>query len=340
MLKQLVSATVAVVALTATADAAEVTLRLHQFLPPQATIPANFIEPWIAKVEKDSNGRIEIQHFPAMQMGGSPASLYEQVRDGVVDIVWTLPGYTPGAFPKSETFELPFMTKSAEASSQALWEFYEKHLQDEYADVHVLAMHTHGPGIIHVKPRPVKTLDDMQGLKLRGPTRVISSLINQLGATAVGMPVPGVPEALSKGVIDGAVVPWEVTPAIRLNELTKYHTGFEGDAGLYTAVFLFAMNKARYDSLPDDLKAVIDANSGMETSRAAGRAMDEGDKKGRANAESKGAEIFMIPADQAARWKQAAQPVVDAWVADMDKKGLDGTGLLKDAQALIAKYNQ
>ncbi|HET8727877.1 MAG TPA: TRAP transporter substrate-binding protein [Alphaproteobacteria bacterium] len=339
MWKSLVSAAALVFVTMQPAASAEITLRLHQFLPPQAPIPANFLEPWIEKVEQESGGRIEIQHYPAMQLGGSPASLYEQVRDGVVDLIWTLPGYTPGVFPKSETFELPFMTKSSQASSQALWEFYEKHLVDEFDDVHVITMHTHGPGLLHVKGDPVETLEDMQGLKLRGPTRVISSLLSELGAMAVGMPVPSVPESLSKGVIDGAVVPWEVTRSIRLAELTDAHTSFGGDAGLYTATFLFAMNKARFEALPDDLKAVIDANSGLEAARWAGRVMDEGDAPGLAAAKEQGNTLVEISAADAEAWKQAAQPVVDHWIEEMDGLGFDGAALLEDARALITKYD-
>lgn len=113
----------ALAGLTASAQAADVTLRVHQFLPPQATIPAKAIAPWAQKVEKDSNGRIKVQLFPTMQLGGKPPELFDQARDGVVDIVWTVLGYTPGRFPKTEAFELPFTVGSAEASSRAFHEY-------------------------------------------------------------------------------------------------------------------------------------------------------------------------------------------------------------------------
>lgn len=330
----------ALMAAVATGAAAQdkTVLRLHHFLPPQSNIPANFLRPWAEKVEAESGGRIDIQEYPAMQLGGSPASLVQQARDGTADIVWTLPGYTPGVFRKTETFELPFMARSAEAASQALWRFYERHLQDEYAGLHVIALHTHGPGALHVKGHEVRSLADMTGLKLRAPSRVIASALGALGATPIGMPVPGVPDALSKGVIDGAVVPWEVTPSLRLAELTDSHTSFEGEAGLYTATFLFAMNADSYADLPEDLRAVIDANSGMETARWGGRVEDAGDAPGIEAARAAGNTLIAISAEDAAAWKAATQPVIDAWVAEMDKAGLDGTGLLADARALIAEY--
>ncbi|TCT12706.1 TRAP-type C4-dicarboxylate transport system substrate-binding protein [Tepidamorphus gemmatus] len=318
--------------------AQDVVLKIHQFLPAQAPIPANFIKPWAEKVEAESNGRIKFELYPAMQLGGAPPALYDQVRDGVADIVWTLPGYTPGRFPGTEAFELPFMPASGEATSQAAWEFYDKHLRDEFADVHIIAVHTHGPGLLHVKGDGVRKLEDMQGLKLRGPTRVITKLLEQLGATPVGMPVPAVPEALSKGVIDGTVIPWEVTRPLKVAELVDTHTGFSGDRGLYTSFFIFAMNKDKYESLPDDLKKVIDDNSGLETARWAGRVMDEGDIPGKAAAEARGNTIIILDEAETQRWKEASQPVIVAWIAEMNDKGLDGQALYEDAKALIAKY--
>jgi TRAP-type C4-dicarboxylate transport system substrate-binding protein len=215
MLRSLLAAAVVSAALAMPAMAQDVTLKIHHFLPPQAPVPKNFITPWAKKIEKESGGRIKCEIYPAMQLGGKPPALFDQARDGVVDIVWTLPGYTPGRFPKAEVFEMPFLPASAEATSQAAWEYYEHHLKDELKDVHVIAVHTHGPGLLHVKGKGVHRLEDMKGLKLRGPTRMINTLIERLGATPVGMPVPAVPEALSKGVIDGTVIPWEVTAPLK-----------------------------------------------------------------------------------------------------------------------------
>lgn len=318
--------------------AQDVTLRVHHFLPAPAPVPKNFITPWAEKVMAESNGRIKVEVFPAMQLGGTPPSLYDQARDGVVDIVWTLPGYTPGRFPGTEAFELPFMAGKAEPTSQAFWDFYEKYLTDEFKDVHPIAVHVHGPGLLHVKGEGVTKLEDMNGLKLRGPTRQTNALLGALGATPVGMPVPAMPEALSKGVIDGTVVPWEVTTPLKVAELVNSHTDFEGSRGLYTATFIFAMNKAKYDSLPADLKAVIDANSGREVSKWVGRVMDEGDLPGIAAAEKAGNTIRKLPPEEVDRWKAAAEPVVAAWVEEVSGKGYDGAAMVEDARALITKY--
>ncbi|TPP10268.1 TRAP transporter substrate-binding protein [Rhizobium glycinendophyticum] len=324
-----------------TANAADVTLKLHQMLPPQATIPAKVLQPWADKIKAESGGRIEVELYPAMQLGGKPADLVDQVKDGVVDLTWTLFGYTPGRFPKSEAFELPFMVTTAEATSVAFQDYADKHLKDELADYHVLAVHTHGPGLIHtIAAKPVKSLEDMKGLKLRGTSKVVNQMLEAMGASAVGMPVTAVPESLSKSVIDGSVVPWEVTPAIKIAELAPNHTAFSGSTGLYTGTFVFAMNKDSYEALPDDLKKVIDDNSGRELARLFGKAMDAGDVRGKDLADKAGNSTFVLDETETARWKAAGEAVTKAWIADMDAKGLDGTGLYKDATALIAQYSK
>jgi TRAP-type transport system periplasmic protein len=322
----------------APATAQEVTLRVHQFLPAQAPVPRNFIAPWAKKIEEESKGRIKVELYPTMQLGGSPPQLYDQVKDGVVDVIWTLPGYTPGRFPRTEAFELPFIAGNAVQNSQAAWDFYEKHLQDDFKDVKVLAVHTHGPGLIHAKGNGVRKLEDLKGLKVRAPTRIINELLKTLGATPVGMPVPQMPEALSRGVIDGTVVPWEVTTPLKVAELVNTHTTFAGNRSLYVAFFVFAMNKAKYDGLPADLKKVIDNNSGRETSKWVGQVMDDGDAPGLEVAKKRGNTIVELDAKEVARWKQAAQPVVDAWIKDMDGKGMNGKQLVEDARAMVAKY--
>lgn len=326
-----------VMSLSATVSfAADVTLKLHQMLPPQATIPAKVLQPWADKIKADSGGRIEVELYPAMQLGGKPADLVDQVKDGVVDLTWTLFGYTPGRFPKSEAFELPFMVTTAVATSLAFQDYYEKHLKDELADYHVLAVHTHGPGLIHtIASKPVAKLEDMQGLKLRGTSKVVNQMLEAMGASAVGMPVTAVPESLSKSVIDGSVVPWEVTPAIKIAELAPNHTAFSGSTGLYTGTFFFAMNKDSYDAMPDDLKKVIDANSGKELARLFGQAMDAGDIRGKDIADKAGNTTITLDEAETARWKAAGEAVTKAWIAEMDGKGLDGTTLYNDALALI-----
>jgi TRAP-type C4-dicarboxylate transport system substrate-binding protein len=316
-----------------------VTLRFHQMLPPQATIPAKAIAAWAEKVEKESGGRIKIQRFDAMALGGRPAELYDQAKDGVVDLMWTVLGYTPGRFPKAEVFELPFFVGNAESGSKAFQEYVEKYASDEFKDVKLIAVHVHGPGLIHSKT-PVTKLEDVKGLKVRGGSRVVNIMLEQLGVTPVGLPVPAVGEALTKGVISATTIPWEVTPSLKIQQIVKNHTGFSGSRGLYTQTFAMAMNKARYEKLPPDLQKVIDANCGLATAALFGRAMDEGDKRGLDIARKAGNNIVTLDVAETNRWQRAAAGVRAVWYAEVGAHGIDGPKLAAEAEALIAKYTK
>ncbi|SFT92101.1 TRAP transporter substrate-binding protein [Sedimentitalea nanhaiensis] len=325
--------------MTTSALAQEVTLKLHQFLPAQANVPKLILDVWADNVEKDSQGRIKVDRYPSMQLGGRPPELMDQVVDGVADIVWTVVGYTPGRFPSTEVFELPFMMTNARAVSHAYWDMFEKHWKDtDFKDVHILGTWVHGPGMIHSN-KPVEKPEDLQGMKIRGGSRSINSLLTELGATPVGMPVPAVSEGLSKGVIDGTTIPWEVTPALKVPELVRNHTEFTGNA-LYVLTFVLAMNKEKYESLPDDLKKVIDDNSGLEFSVFAGGTQADSDGPARQIAVDLGNNIITLDAEQTAVWKEASQPIYDAWIADMDSKGIDGQALIDEARMLIDKYTE
>ena len=320
------------------AFAQEVTLRLHQFLPAQANVPKNVLEPWAERVMEASGGRIEIQHFPSMQLGGTPPQLIDQAIDGVADIIWTVAGYTPGRFPRAEVFELPFTMTDAGDMSAAYWELAEEQMMDQdFADFKVLGVWVHGPGVIH-SADPIEEPGDLNGVKLRAPTRVTNKLFTNLGATTVGMPVPAIPEALSKGVVDATVIPWEVTGALKVAELVENHTEFEGPA-IYTTTFIFAMNKEKYESLPDDLKEAIDSQSGAEFSRMAGAQMQEDDGPAREAALDMGNNLITIPEDGAAAWREAAAATTDEWIAEMDERGIDGNALISRANELLEKHN-
>jgi TRAP-type C4-dicarboxylate transport system substrate-binding protein len=292
--------------------------------------------PWVKKVEADSQGKIKIEIFPAMQLGGTPPQLYDQVRDGVADIVWTLPGSTPGRFPSTEVMELPFIgAQRGIVNARAA----QAHIKDEVKDIKLLSYWAHDAGHIHAT-RQVKTMEDMKGLKLRTPTRIIGEALKALGATAVGMPVPQVPESLAQRVIDGAVVPWEVVPAVKVHELVKFHTEFVGSPTFYTLSFFLAMNKAKYDSLPADLKAIMDKNSGMAFAELAGNMWDSEAVRVRKMVVDRGNTIIQLDAAEKARWVETTKPVYGAWIDQVKAKGLDGAKMIDTLRALVAKYDK
>jgi TRAP-type C4-dicarboxylate transport system substrate-binding protein len=333
----LIGATAIAVGASGAAVAAEYEFTLQSFLPAQATIPAMIIDVWADKVEAASDGRIAIKRFPSMQLGGKPPQLFDQVIDGVIDITWNVNGYTPGRFPSTEVFELPFLVTDASAASAAYWQMMQEHMAGtEFKAMKVLGVWVHGPGVIHSN-KPITTPADLNGMKIRGASRQVNALLKQLGATPVGMPVPAVPEALSKGVIDGTTIPWEVTKALKVPELVENHTEFTGEM-MYTVTFVLAMNWDKYNALPDDLKAVIDENSGLEFSVFAGTTQAGQDGPSRDIAVARGNNIVTLDASQSAAWAEAASPLYEKWVAEMNEKGIDGQALIDQAKDLMAAY--
>ena len=318
-----------------------VTLKFHTFMAPMSNVWLNMHKAWMDKVEKESGGRIKFEAYHSMQLGGTPFQLYDQVKDGVVDVVWTLPGNSPGRFPRVEVFELPFMMNNAEATSKAYWEYIQTSAPDEFKEIQLIAVNVHGPGFFHSRDKQIKSAADLKGMKVRGPTRQVTKLLGSMGATPVGMALPAITDAISKGTIDACVLPWEVVPSIKVQELAKNHSEFPADKpALYTTTFVMGMNKAKYDSLPADLKKVIDANSGLATSGWLGKTQQAGDAAGRKSATDLKNNMYTFSAAEAEQFAKLSSQVDDEWVADVTKRGFDGKKLLETAKALIAKHGK
>jgi TRAP-type transport system periplasmic protein len=302
--------------------------------------PTRVIAPWCDKIAAESAGKLKCQQLPAMSGGGTPPQLVDRVKDGVDDIVITLPGYTPGRFPSMEAFELPFMTNTAQPSARAAWDFYQKHAVKEFPGTKLLAVWVHDEGYIHTSNKQVKNLADLKGLKIRAPHRQGLKMLNALGATGVAMPIPGVQDAIAKGTLDGAMIPWEAVTGFRIGDVTKFHIETpQSRPAMYTSVFVMAMNEAKYNSLPADLKAVIDKNAGANLSGQIGKVWDESAVASRKVIADKGSTIFSMPDAEADAWMKATDAVSAEWIADMDKRGLNGRQLLQDAKDMVKKYN-
>ena len=322
------------------ASAQVITLKAHTFIGLNAPTVTKCMAPWAERVEKASKGRIKVDIYPSMQLGGAPPQLIDQVRDGVVDIVWTLPGYTPGRFVKSEVFELPFVATNPVATGQALYDFSKNH-PEEFASVHVLAVYAHAGTVFH-SFEPIRKVSDVKGMKIRTPHRTGGWLLEAMGAVPIGSSVPQVPELLSKKVVDAVMLPYEITIALKTHEMVHNH--LELDDPMYprpnTSLFLFAMNKAKYDSLPADLRKVIDDNSDRDFAKEMGAAWVEAEKPGENAAKAAGGNMSKLAPDEVKKYKELAQPVYDRWIAEVKPKGIDGAALLKEAKELIAKYTK
>lgn len=321
------------------ARAAEVTLTLHHFLGPKAPAQVAFFEPWAKKLAEASNGRIKVEIFPSMALGGKPPELYAQARDGVADIVWTVLGYTPGAFPRSEVFELPGVHRgSAKATTLAIQDLMEQ-IGADYADTRPLLIHAHAGQVLFTVKKPVRTIEDVQGMKIRVPSRSGAMLLEAWGAQPVSMPVPELPQALSKGTVDAAMIPFEVATPLKVPELVKYATVGRGGQRFGTSVFIFTMNKKRYESLPADLKAVLDAHSGKAIAAWIGQVWDEIEPPGVAALEKAGGRMITLDAAAQNAFDARATKVVERWIAEANGKGLDGAALVAAAREAVARHS-
>lgn len=314
----------------------KIVLKVAHFWPATAMSQKKILEPWCEKISIESNGKMTCQFYPAMQLGGTPAQLIDQVTDGVADIVWTLPGYNAGRFPSMEVMELPFVTVDGEKSSRVAWQMYEEFGKKDFESVKPLAFNVHDRGQIHNNIRPITKLEDFKGLKMRAPTRLTNKTLEALGATPVSIPLPSLSESISKGVIDGYILPWEVVPTLKLHEMTKYHSEVNApDPVLYSALFAIIMNKQRYDSLPADLKKVIDNNSGADFSASLGKAWDEEITSARQQGVDAGNAINTISSKEVERMQEAAKKVEADWIAEISAKGYDGQGMVNRAKELM-----
>jgi TRAP-type transport system periplasmic protein len=316
---------------------APIALKLHHSFSAVSGAHERFLVPWARKVEGESQGRVRIDIFPSMQLGGSPVHLYDQVRDGMADLAWFLPSNTPGKFAKIEVFELPFVpSRRALVNSKALQDYAAANLMDEFADIRPICFSCRDHGIVHAN-RAVKSIEDLKGLRLHVPNRLARETVHTLGGEGISIPGAQLPMAIAGHVIDGCLDPWDLVPSLRLDNLFKSHTDF-AESSLSTATFVLAMNKTSYDRLPNELKTVIDANSGQAAAAMAGTMWD---LEARAVADlvsGRGDPITVLDAPDIVRWRKATEPVINLWLKEMRARKIDGANLIAAANTLLAKY--
>ncbi len=312
-------------------------LKLSHFLPSSHPTQKEFLEPWAKELEERTNGQVKVTIFPAGSAFGHVAKQYDQVKAGVVDISHGLTGFPRGRLPRTLIMDLPFLTKSSDTASRALWDLYPEYLAKEYAGLKVLALHAHNPGLIHTRGKQVKSMADLKGLRLRAPSAAISMMLKQLGATPVGLPPTQVYENLQKGVIDGNVFPYEAVHGFKLSEVLDYHL----DAKAYTTSFYFVINEKKYNSLPADVRAVIDDMSGESLVAKFGPWWNSWDKPGIADIKKKGNPVVTLSDAQREEWRIALKPTTDGYLTGLEEKGVSNAREIYDAAVkTIAKYEQ
>ena len=325
---------------TPAAQAQTVILKFSHFLPSNSNFQKQVAEPWCAAIEKDSDGKMKCQLYPSLQLGGTPPQIADQIKNGVADLGWTSPSYSTGRFPRTEALELPFtLPGDGLAASRAMWDYVQQYAMADFKDFKLLAIHSGGNSVISTASKPILSADDLKGLKLRSPSRFTSLFLSSLGGTPVNMPVAAVTEGISKGVIDGAMAPWEILPAVKIDEVTKYHIeGPANLAGFSQTPFTILMNKKKYESLTPELKAVIDKHSGLSLSEQAGKVWDDGNAEARKKLAAQGNKVLVIKdADYKAMVKASASVEAD-WIKQATAKGLDGVKLAADVHSIGNKY--
>ncbi|MCA0942724.1 TRAP transporter substrate-binding protein [Salipiger pacificus] len=314
------------------------TLKIHSFSGPQAPEAIHMVLPFIEAVEAQSNGRLKIEFYPSMQLGGAASDLVEQMEDGVVDIIVGIPGLTPGRFSGLEGMDMPFTNVGTSAGQTgALLTFADKWLMDnEFAGIKILHMHATDAAVLHTVDTQVSSMDDMQGLKVRAPGRYTGEAVKAWGGTPVGLSLGETYEALERHQVDGMTINWAIVTPYKLQEVTKYHM----ETPLYQNAIFVLMNQGSFDALPEDLRAVIDANIGFEKSVEIAGQIDGLTADAKETITAEGGTLYTLPEDQLPAWRASVEPVYDIWIEEMNKRGLPGQEMFDDLMATTAKFGR
>ncbi len=286
------------------------TLKVLSFLPPRSVSVSKTLVPWMKSVEAAAQGELKLQGYWGGSLGRNPTKQYDLLKDGIGDIVYVLPNYTPGQFPDFGIFELPYLIRSGEEGSVAIWRMHQKGLLRGLQQSHVIGFWSTEPNIFHTS-KPMRSLSDIKGLKIRGAGPVYGSFIKYLGGIPIGMPVTQVTESISRGVVSGTLLGWGGSLIFRIHNVTSYH--YEAPLGI--APFFLSINEDKWAALSGKSKAAITKYGGEYLARLGGKAFDDFGKRAFKIISKAGKRTITraTPAEietQAA----AAKPVHDAWI--------------------------
>ena len=336
MKKKIIGFVIGIFSLSIISTASATELKLATFEPPKAFIASKILAAWADKVNKCSNGALNVKMYAGGVLG-SPPKQYDIVTSGVADISWTVLGYIGGQFPLSSVVELPFLTKTSKAGSRALNTLFEEgYLDKEMAGIKLIGLHSNPGYQIHMKDTKVVKPADFKGKKMRVPSKIAGTILKTLGATGVKVPAPGTSEALNKGVIDGTPFPYTAIGSFRLFDVTKYHT----EVNITNATFGLIMNEGKYNGLSSAAKGCVDKHSGQWFGDWASNLIDTQNAKMRVQVENTpGHEITVASDSVLAEYKKILAPIESDWLAEMKAKALDGDAVLKRARGVISKID-
>ncbi len=334
MTKPLLAAAIAI-ALSTAAQAQTIELKVSHFVPPTHGFHVDVLEPWLKDLEKRTGGKLQGRLFAGNSPFGKTENQADQVKQGVVDVAWGLNGIPRGRYLRSSIMEMPFVAESAASASKTLWAMLPTTLAEDYKGFKVLALHCHNPGLFHTRDKKIEKLEDVKGLRMRAPNPPTQALLQYLGATPVGMPPTQVYENIEKGVIDGAVFPWDAIKGFRLEGVLKYHF----DARVYTSCFHIVMNEAKYASLPADVKKAIDDTSGAAMVNRFGELWNKWDQAGLDAVKARGNVIVSVSNEQREQWRAQLKPLLDSQLAELQKEGVaDARAIYDEMLMKVAQY--
>jgi TRAP-type C4-dicarboxylate transport system substrate-binding protein len=303
-------------------------LRLSTFVPPVHVIYREILMPWSQDVAKATNGEVKVTLYPSMQLGGKPPELFRQAVDGVVDLVFTLPGYTSPAFPRTGIIELPGLKSDGLIATDMMWDLLDPYLLPDYEGTKVIALWGAEDAGLMSRGKAFRSMDDLKGLRLRAPSAAQAKQIQYMGAVPIAAPITEVYPGLERGTMDGAMVPFTTILDFRLGEVAK---GFTISGPIFgRSVFLVAMNKKKYDSLSPAARAAIDKLSGRGLSR---KATDVYIKRAAQAVESvRGkADVVTLSAAEQQRIGKVLRPIIDEWIKESEAKGVPAREMLRKA---------
>lgn len=316
---------------TSSADGANevTTLRFSHLWPASAVMHTDAFEPWAKKIEEESNGRLKIEIYPSATLS-KPDATYDAVAKGTVDLGVQVQGYVNGRFPLTQIAELPGLSSSADQMSCILQTLYDDGvIADEYKDTHLLFMIGSEPATLHTVDKPIRTPEDLKGMRIRRPSAIGGDIIEAAGGAPVGLPATDLYTSLQRGVIDGMAFPWSPTGSFKLTDIVKTHTNMP----FYSSALVVTMNQDKYDQLPDDLKKIIDENTGMSMAKTAADVFDTEAAKYRSEAEAKGDVMVDIPDPlNDPQWKVPLEAGTKKYLSDVSAMGLDAQGVYQKAQ--------
>ncbi len=306
------------------------TLRFSHFLTANDNINTEGFEPWAKRIEEDSNGRLKVEIYPSSTLSEAGAT-YDASAKGTVDIGMQVQGYTAGRFPLTQIVELPGISNTGQQQTCILYKLYnDGAISDEYADTHLLSLMGTGQGALHTVDTPIRKPADMKGMRIRQPSVVASHVIEALGAAPIGIPAGDVYTSLQRGVIDGMAATWQPIQAFRLDELLNTHTNIP----FYNSTIVVSMNKDKYNSLPDDLKKVIDDNSGIQMSNRIAKIFDDSNAEVMAAARTKGDTMIDIPDPlNDPDWRGPLLKGTQKYLDEVAKQGLDSKAVYEQVKA-------